>query len=111
MKEIDGIYGKWELIPDYMQGGLSRYLSRGIIPGGFLTAVLCNDLTEACAKADDRNRHRLYDYIYFLYNYAPHGSWGSPDNFAAWIERGGLHRAVMGEMSDGEDQQHSLDAV
>ena len=29
----------WSLIPDYMIGGLRRYIERGIPPGHFLSAV------------------------------------------------------------------------
>ena len=48
----------WSLIPDYMRGGLRRYLAHGIEPGSFLSAVLRNDLIDACGRADDTNRHR-----------------------------------------------------
>lgn len=76
----------WQLIPRHMQGAVKRYFEDGIPPGNFLTAVLCNDLREACGRADDENRHRLFEYIQFLYMYAPAGSWGSPDNFQRWLE-------------------------
>jgi len=36
--------------------------------GGFLTAVVRNDFTEACFKADDINRKALYLYALFLAN-------------------------------------------
>ena len=94
MKEIDGIYGNWSLIPTHMIGGMSRYLSRGILSGGFLTAMLCNDLRDACFRADDQNRLRLSDYVNFLYNYAPSESWGSPEKVDAWIDSGGLYGKV-----------------
>jgi len=34
-------------IPDHLRDGLVRYFSDGILPGGFLQAVLCNDLAQA----------------------------------------------------------------
>ena len=80
----------WQLIPEHMRAGLRRYIENGIAPGDFLSAVLCNDLREACGRADEHNRHRLFDYIMFLHNYAPIGSWGSAYNFNRWCERGGL---------------------
>lgn len=76
------------LIPEYMRGGLFRWITRGIEPGSFLSAVLCNDLREAVGRADDVNRERLADYIRFLYNYAPSACWGSPVKFKAWAGRG-----------------------
>ena len=81
---------QWSLIPDYMIGGLRRYIENGIAPGSFLTAILCNDLRGACAQADDVNRHRLCDYMQFLYSYAPAGCWGSEDRFRTWVKNGGL---------------------
>lgn len=75
----------WSLIPPHMHGAVKRYFEDGIRPGHFLTAVLCNDLREACARADDENKHRLFEYIQFLYMHAPGGSWGSPENFRDWL--------------------------
>jgi len=39
--------------------------------GHFLTAIVKNDLEEACGRADSINRFVLPIYIRFLYNYAP----------------------------------------
>lgn len=80
----------WALIPDYMIGGLRRYIENGIAPGHFLTAVLCNDLRGAIERGDDTNTAVLPNYIRFLYNYAPSECWGSPEKFKAWIAIGGL---------------------
>lgn len=74
-------------IPDYMIGGLVRYIDNHIQPGGFLTAVLSNDLMGACGQADDTNRHLLFNYCNFLYNHAPSKCWGSPEAVARWLEQ------------------------
>ena len=76
-------------IPERMRGGITRYLEHGIPPGHFLTAVICNDLHEACRCADDENKYLLFDYVMYFYNHAPIGCWGSPDCFDAWVARGG----------------------
>lgn len=39
--------------------------------GDFLTAVLKNDLMEACGRADDTNRKVLSLYVKFIYNNLP----------------------------------------
>lgn len=78
------------MIPDRMYDALLRYVNNGIAPGDFLTAVLNNDLKEACARADDENRQLIYEYVKFLYNQAPSGCWGSPECVRAWVKRGGL---------------------
>lgn len=77
-------------IPDYMQDGLIEYILHGRPTGSFLTAVLSNDLKEACSRADSTNIHALPRYISFLYNHAPVGCWGSEERVESWIERGGL---------------------
>ena len=80
----------WSLIPERMRGGLRRYIENGIPPGGFLSAVLCNDLRGAVERGDDENQMILHQYIRFLYNYAPAQCWGSEAKFKAWVEAGGM---------------------
>lgn len=72
-------------IPTHMLEALERYLVHGIQPGSFLTAVLCNDLHSACQRADDINRHLLWEYVYVLHNHFPIGAYGRADTVAAWI--------------------------
>jgi hypothetical protein len=71
-------------IPDYMAVGLERWIEYGKNPGSFLTAVLTNDLREACLTADDTNRDLLWNYIAFLYEDAPYNCWGSSEKVKAW---------------------------
>ena len=79
------IEGGRHLIPPYMWGGMSRYMVNRIPPGSFLQALLSNDLMEAFARADEENSACIRQYCQFLYNYAPRGSYGSPENFRAWL--------------------------
>ena len=80
MKKID--YG---MLPYHMQEGMRNYIEHGILPGGFLTAVLENDLMGAISKADDFNKRRLHDYGMFLYNEVPASCFGSPEAVQKWI--------------------------
>ena len=73
-------------IPDYMHEPLVLYVVHRIQGGSFLTAVLSNDLTEACACADDNNKRCLFDYINFLYNNTPRICWGSPEKVQKWLQ-------------------------
>lgn len=85
--ETDNPTGEcWTIIPPYMRGGLNRYLLFGVPPGDFLEAVLCNDLVGAFAHADNYNSRHVRDYVQFLYDYAPRGSWGSKEKYHAWIK-------------------------
>lgn len=78
-------------LPCYMQDGMRLYVEHGILPGGFLTAVLSNDLMGALGKADDINLHALPAYGRFLYNNAPCGCYGSLQAVASWCKAGGLN--------------------
>ena len=73
-------------IPDLTAQGLVRYLDQHIRPGSFLCAVLCNDLRESLACADDENTASLQALVAYLYNEVPGGAWGSPEKFQAWLE-------------------------
>ena len=80
---------RWEAeyaeIPLLMRAAIKRYLFERIKPGGFLSAVLANDLKNAVANADAANLALLPVYVRWFYNFAPVGSWGSPDNVAKWL--------------------------
>ena len=65
---------------------LWRWIERGTTPGGFLTAVLRNDLAGAVDKADDRNVELIPNYVRLLYNFAPAGCWGSERQMSDWFE-------------------------
>jgi hypothetical protein len=73
------------LIPAHMRGAVIRYLENGIPPGGFLTAVLSNDLMGAFAKADDENATAMRGWAMFVHNHMPTGAHGSPDKVRAWL--------------------------
>ena len=77
-------------LPSRMWGGVDRYLTHGIPPGHFLTAILENDLKEACARADDENVLLLHNYVRFFYNCVPGGCWGSPEAVSKWTDGGGF---------------------
>ena len=68
---------------------LWRWIDKRTDPGGFLTAVLCNDLAKAVSKADDRNVELIPNYVRLLYNHAPMDCWGDDETVDNW--RHGLH--------------------
>lgn len=81
----------WDRIPGYMREPIARYMMHGVVPGKFLSAVLCNDFFGAVRHADDTNRDRLLDYARFFYNHCPAISYGSPELMRLWVEKGGLN--------------------
>lgn len=72
-------------VPQHMIDGLWLYVTEGIEPGGFMMAVLENNLMEACGRADIVNRHSLFEICTFLYNYMPAQCKGSPEKVTAWL--------------------------
>lgn len=74
-------------VPESLWDGLVEYIVTRRHTGHFLEAVLANDLKEACGRADNDNRVRLYDIVFFLYNYAPGGCWGTPAKVKNWLAR------------------------
>jgi hypothetical protein len=84
---VNGEPVRYDLVPvDYMADGIERYIERHAEPGGFLIALLTNDLRRACERADDTNGRHLLEWVKWLYNYAPSGCWGSPERFEAWLK-------------------------
>jgi hypothetical protein len=77
--------GRRYTIPGYMIDGLEDYINRHVPPGGFLRAVLENDLVEAVKRADNANMAALPAYARYLYNFAPRDAWGSPAKVKAWL--------------------------
>ena len=71
-------------LPEHLQDSMERYIEDGIRSGGFLTAVLSNDLKGAVNVADSGNIKLLPDIVTWLYNEAPQGCWGSTENVQDW---------------------------
>jgi hypothetical protein len=93
-----------------MHGGVRRYLENGRRPGHFLTAVICNDLKEAFARADNSNARLMGEWVKFFYNEVPNNAWGSKEKMETWLAQfddfGNRHDAqamasTKGESADG----------
>jgi hypothetical protein len=94
---------EYEAIPSNTQSGLERYIEKRIMPGGFLTAVLSNDLMGAVAHADSGNIHALPLIARFVYNRLPSTCHGSIQKMNNWCEAGNrdeLFRVAQGEVEE-----------
>ncbi len=76
----------YESIPEHMKQALISYVEKGIPLGSFLEAVVCNDFMGACCRADDINKHILFDYSMFVYNKMPWGCHGSKERYKKWLQ-------------------------
>ena len=86
-------YSKIPGTSPFMEGAVIRYLEKGIPPGSFLTAVICNDLAQAVREGDTENQALLADWVKFFYNEAPGCAWGSREAMDAWVDAAREHVA------------------
>lgn len=80
--EVDYSY-----LPEHMREGARDYVEKGEKPGGFLRAVLSNDLVEAFGYADATNYASMHLWARWLFNEAPADCWGSPAKVKAWLAK------------------------
>jgi len=87
---FDGAYAN---IPEQTQNSLKYYMLRGQPTGGFLSAVLCNNLMEAATRGDLEHRAQLVNITLWIYSHLPAGSHGSEQRVEAWIKKKGLQES------------------
>lgn len=78
-------YFDYSVIPQDAIEALKRYVDDHIQPGGFLTAVLENDLTMAVGVADLHNIEIIPTYVNYVYNELPIKCWGSKEKVKEWL--------------------------
>lgn len=72
-------------LPKLILDGLQRWVDDGIMPGGFLEAVLRDaPLSIVCGRADDDNGRVLQKLVWHLRNKVPPECWGSESRVRAW---------------------------
>ena len=74
--------------PEDVVESINLYVTHRIPTGGFLHALLANDLREAFAKADSTNRFKLFEITSYCWNEIPSACWGSYEKVADWLEKG-----------------------
>ncbi len=62
-----------------------RYVEHRVPTGGFVQAVLSNDLREAIGRADAENLEDLVEIVRFCYWEIPGPCWGSPEAVREWL--------------------------
>lgn len=68
---------------------LINYIENGTPTGGFLKAVLSNDLFGAYHRADGNNQNHVREIVRAIYNYAPADCHGSKEAYEKWINNKG----------------------
>lgn len=82
-------------IPEYLHEGIVAYICGGITPGGFFTAVVCNDLRGAFQRADHRSHAAIPAIVQFMSQHAPAACWGSTERMVSWQRE----RSVRGPLT------------
>jgi len=96
-------------ITPWIKESLDEYAANGRPTGGFLYAVLSNDLMEAVGRADETNRFLLFDICSYIYNHMPISCHGSREKVDNWLEehRKRLAKLIMNQ-SVGEVEEETL---
>jgi len=77
-----------DTLPEHLRAGMQNYLRDGLTPGGFMCAVLDNDLIDAVAHCSDKeNAESLIALCLYLLYWAPALAYGSPEKRKAWQEQ------------------------
>lgn len=76
---------KYDRLPEDAREDARDYVEHREAPGGFLMAVLTNNLVDAFALADPTNREALADWALWLWNDIPRECWGSRDKVERWL--------------------------
>lgn len=64
---------------------LRMYVEHRIPTGGFLEAVLKNDLFGAYSRADLENTKRMQEIVVYIYNHIPIECYGSAEKVYRWL--------------------------
>lgn len=66
---------------------INDYVKNGVPTGGFLKAVLENNLSESMGRADESSHENLFSICEYIYCYVPMECWGSPEKVLAWLKK------------------------
>lgn len=72
-------------LPEDTKDSIDRYVRQGVAPGGFLEAVIENDLKGACGAADETNLPALPAIVAYFYNECPARCWGAKGAMVKWL--------------------------
>ncbi len=79
----------YNMLPIHCQQSMRDYIEHRHPVGGFLYAVLSNDLYRTFLKADELNAPKIKDYLLFLDRHAPPECYGSKENIDRWLNPNG----------------------
>ncbi len=85
----DDRHAKYPLAPKHLLESIDNYAGLRYPVGGFLTAVLENNLSEAFGRADEASQAGLFDIVRYVRWEIPATSHGSREKVEAWLTQEG----------------------
>lgn len=86
-------------IPEITRESIDAWAESARPVGGFVQAVLENNLREAFARADRENTAAMHDIVSYRYNEIPGLCWGSPERVAEWPDEIDRLRALTAKLN------------
>lgn len=84
-----------DMLPEHMRESVRMWVDEAQphprLLGSCLRAILCNNLVDAFANADEENAAGMRGWAMWLYNDCPSQAWGSEERLQAWHD---AHRAL-----------------
>jgi hypothetical protein len=77
---------RYQKIPDSIFYSIKDYVEDRRAIGGFLQAVLSNNLMESATRADGHSFESLGVIALFIFNHVPCQCYGSPEKVKQWLE-------------------------
>lgn len=93
---------------NWLDESLENYLMHGLEPGGFLTAVLANDLFRAVDRADYWNKTNIHNIVIEIQRVMPILSYGSYDTVNKWVVNANDRRT---EYADCVEKKRMMDIL
>lgn len=78
--------------PPRLREGVRRYVDHGLRPGGFLSAVIANDLRDALARIDGQSKPWIQSIVAHVFNVVPPHMRGSRAAIEARVDLGASSR-------------------
>ncbi len=100
------IHGKTSYpgVPQRLFEGIKSFACDGLMPGDFLTAVLCNDLFEAFGRADPESAASMPAIAMLIYNELPSNIWRTRERMLEWCKECDARRQVDADQQDDMDE-------
>ena len=77
----------YSLIPERIMQNLLHYVKGDEAPGGFLYAVLSNNLFSSVSRADEEMKPLIPLLVHYIHWEVPGGCHGSPEHVKEWMSK------------------------